>query len=98
MSMTHDEMIAVIQHHKNGGIVEFLTYEKRWEQVVDEPTWNFGKETYRAKPEPLVLWAVYVDSGLVGSNHDGDLMLRVFNDHNAQFKNVTLKKFVEETE
>lgn len=101
MSMTHDEMIAVIQAHKDGKEIEFrdqrFTEFKEWVQCR-EPHWNFRDCTYRIKPEPLVLWAVHVESVLVGSNHDEDLMIRVFNEHNAQFKNVTMKKFVEVTE
>ena len=57
--MTHDEMIAVITHHKNGGEVEYKRKdEARWKQVTTKigPAWDFDLCDYRAKPEPLVLW------------------------------------------
>jgi hypothetical protein len=57
--MTHDEMIAVIQHHKNGGKVEWRYPHTNWEDATDASYWNFREVEYRAKPEPLVLWGIY---------------------------------------
>ena len=58
--MTHDEMIAVITHHKNGGKVQHTgkNYNLRWNDLPDgqEPSWDFSCVNYRIKPEPLVLW------------------------------------------
>jgi hypothetical protein len=58
--MTHDEMIAVILHHKNGGKVQHTGKHPslRWHDMLDgqEPSWDFSCLNYRAKPEPLVLW------------------------------------------
>ena len=59
--MTHDEMIAVIQHHKNGGKVQFNP-DNEWFDVA-EPTWNFYSVDYRAKPEPQVIYADFNDNG-----------------------------------
>lgn len=55
--MTHDEMIAVIQHHKNGGKVECKHKDETKWLHASNPWWNFEEYDYRAKPEPLVLWA-----------------------------------------
>ena len=56
--MTHDEMIAVIQHHKNGGKVEVREIETpHWHECAPTPWWNFTNYEYRAKPEPLAIWA-----------------------------------------
>jgi hypothetical protein len=56
--MTHDEMIAVIQHHKNGGKVEYMgRAENTWASVKGDPIWNFAAHDYRIKPEPMVIFA-----------------------------------------
>ena len=54
--MTHEEMIAVIQHHKNGGKVEYKHCDNA--VYVDDmrPSWDFSAFDYRAKPEPTTLW------------------------------------------
>ena len=62
--MTHDEMIAVIQHHKNGGKVEFQTRslgkDSSWEEI-NEPSWDFHASNYRPKPEPMKIYAEICD-------------------------------------
>jgi len=64
MSMTHDEMIAVIKHHKNGGKVEYMHLtENKWVITDGDPLWNFAKHDYRIKPEPRSLWISFNDSG-----------------------------------
>jgi hypothetical protein len=64
--MTHDEMIAVIQAHKDGKKLEFrdqrFTKFKEWVQCL-EPHWNFKDCDYRIKPEPRILWVVMYLSG-----------------------------------
>ena len=56
--MTHDEMIAVITHHKNGGKVEYMSRAgNTWASVKDDPIWNFATHDYRIKPEPMVIFA-----------------------------------------
>jgi hypothetical protein len=62
--MTHDEMIAVIAHHKNGGTIQSLSPSGKWSDLSDSSiSWNFTVNTYRAKPEPLVLWGVFFANG-----------------------------------
>jgi hypothetical protein len=65
--MTHDEMIAVIQAHKDGKVIQF----KRncgvcdWTSLakVKLPHWNFSAVKYRVKPMPKEYWLVpYTDS------------------------------------
>ena len=59
--MTHDEMIAVITHHKNGGEVEYKNhYKGDWTELL-EPRWNFLECDYRAKPEPMKIYAEICD-------------------------------------
>jgi hypothetical protein len=56
--MTHDEMIAVLTHHKNGGKVDVKLKENRnWTTCKDDPVWCFDCYDYRAKPEPQVIYA-----------------------------------------
>jgi hypothetical protein len=60
--MTHDEMIEVIQAHKDGKVIQF----KRncgvcdWTSLakVKSPHWNFSAVKYRVKPEPKEYWLV----------------------------------------
>jgi hypothetical protein len=64
--MTHDEMIAVIQHHKNGGKVQYKRKDEAvWKEVITKigPAWDFDLCDYRAKPEPCVLYADFDDHG-----------------------------------
>jgi len=55
--MTHDEMIAVITYHRNGGKVEHKATEGNFWRLTEKPTWDFEAFDYRAKPEPHVIWA-----------------------------------------
>lgn len=56
--MTHDEMIALIEAHRDGKTIEFRDPRfdnfKDW-QLCRMPTWNFQRNEYRIKPEPLTL-------------------------------------------
>jgi hypothetical protein len=51
MAMTHDEMIEVIEAHRDGYEIQVRpvdsTYE--WEKCID-PSWNFSVSEYRTKP------------------------------------------------
>lgn len=51
--MTHEEIIKVVQAHKNGSKVEFQ--DKFYPHTVwneqDSPTWNFNNFDYRVKEE-----------------------------------------------
>ena len=88
--MTHDEMIAVIQHHKNGGRVEFQTRflgkNSSWEEISD-PSWDFYASNYRPKPEPVILWLELDSKGLVIASYKNQTI--------AQYKGTTIKKFIE---
>lgn len=53
MNMTHDEMIAVIQAHKEGKEIQFKGESDSWLDVtVATPNWNFYDRVYRVKPTP----------------------------------------------
>lgn len=57
--MTHDEMIAVIQAHKNGKRIQYQDIygsNHAWRDVIDEPCWSFAANNYRVKPEPREWW------------------------------------------
>lgn len=68
--MTHDEMIAVIEHHKKGGLLESRVRCRpgRW-SPVSIPVWDFDCFEYRPKREPVVLWGVVWQSGDVSNAH-----------------------------
>jgi hypothetical protein len=92
MSMTHDEMIAVIQHHKNGGKVEFLSMSGGWILVADnKPNWNFATTNYRPKPEPMVLWIEVTGAGYARATYKNK-------PESKAYAYTTLKKFQEVTE
>jgi hypothetical protein len=60
--MTHDEMIAVIQAHKDGKVIQFRPRIVRGEWMTKPkgvaPNWNFDKTEYRVKPMPKEYWLV----------------------------------------
>jgi len=98
--MTHDEMIAVIAHHKNGGKVQFLRRnETKWVDTSD-PLWEFSIGDYRAKPEPLALWVTVTPDGSHYSTHESKELavdtIVIYNMDRPRAKHLTLKKFVEE--
>ena len=52
--MTHDEMIAVIQAHKEGKTIESRARGiggAKWVTLNEEPSWQFSEYDYRIKPE-----------------------------------------------
>lgn len=65
--MTIEEMIAVLTHYKNGGTVQCKhESESIWQTFIDcDPRWDFIQFNYRAKPEPLVIYAEVDDYGLI---------------------------------
>jgi hypothetical protein len=93
--MTHDEMIAVIEHHKNGGEVECIskTNGKRWVYAthIDDGAFDFIKFNYRIKPEPMTLWLEINKWGKVVATH-------YEKPKTPTYITTTLKKFVEVTE
>ena len=61
--MTHDEMIAVIQAHKDGKVIQWRDrHGGRWLDTVDNPVWAFNLNIYRVKEEPREFY-VYYDVG-----------------------------------
>ena len=63
--MTHDEMIAVIEHHKNGGRLEMrIKYNidgrpGEWNDARPvHIKWDFDTFDFRIKPEPVERWAI----------------------------------------
>ena len=52
MSMTHDEMVAVIQAHKRGEKIQCRAYSEFAWQDIDNPSWDFSCFRYRVAPEP----------------------------------------------
>lgn len=63
--MTHDEMIAVIEHHKKGGTIEVRSRcgPGGW-CVASVPTWDFSRFEYRPKKAPVVMWGVVWEDGI----------------------------------
>lgn len=51
--MNIDEMIAVMEHYKNGGKVQ-VKLGTRWRDD-NEPKWDWDMRKYRIKPEPKVI-------------------------------------------
>ncbi len=92
MSMTHDEMIAVIAAHKDGKTIQIKgNISGEWNDA-DSPRFNFVQCTYRIKPEPLVLWGVYCGADLfyvTSKESDAKTAYTTVDDRR-------IKKFVEE--
>ena len=62
--MTHDEMIAVIQAHKDGKVVEcYDPYARKWVGwgLGGTPVFNFSTTEYRIKQQPRE-WVLEVHS------------------------------------
>ena len=59
--MTHDEIITVVQAHKEGKQIQ-CNHRRRdsWDDT-DPPLWNFGFNDYRVKPEQKEFWHVRDD-------------------------------------
>jgi len=88
--MTHDEMIVVIQHHKNGGKVQYsIKNRNEFHDYTDgcNPSWDFHNSDYRAKPEPLVLWGEIMPDG----SHMQSSLHKFLPTNGG-----TIKKFIEE--
>jgi hypothetical protein len=61
--MTHDEMIAVIQAHKDGKMIQFKQKDVDGWVWAPRPCWNFSSHEYRIKPEPMEIWVNVYDDG-----------------------------------
>jgi hypothetical protein len=86
--MTHDEMIAVIEAHKNGKIIQYQRFNGLFADTAGDPSWNFNCETYRIKPEPMVIFAEvsYITGQVFRASIEP-----MFHHGN----NTTIKKFIE---
>lgn len=63
MSMSHDEMIAVIQHHRDGGRIQIANQGKGNFEYTSKPIWDFNIFDYRAEPEPRSLFVAFNSLG-----------------------------------
>jgi len=56
--MTHDEMIAVIQAHKDGKKIELrsLRFPNSWVAWHGQTGFNFGNAEFRIAREPRKCW------------------------------------------
>jgi hypothetical protein len=56
--MTHDEIIAVVQAHKDGKRIEMRSFatDAKWVDSTERPTFNFGLFNYRVNPAPREWW------------------------------------------
>ncbi len=67
--MTDDEIIAVVQAHKEGKQIQVLEIHSGlgWVNVSEnKPNWNFGGTNYRVAPEPRKpreWWVIKRDNG-----------------------------------
>lgn len=71
MSMSHDEMIALIQAHKEGKEIQYFRGGdwRNIRSISPDASFNFGIYNYRIKPEePKVIWVNEYDGYYVA--HD----------------------------
>jgi hypothetical protein len=87
--MTHDEMIAVIAHHKDGGEVEVRNKCQNYWEATISPCWDFESFDYRPKPKPMSLW--------VGIMPDGQTINYGRIKPEKIHSSATLKQFIEVT-
>ena len=84
MSMTHDEMIAVIAAHRDGKKIQNRHNNSPCEWgKVSNPCWNFETYEYRVKPEPVTVWALLDDSGCVNAFYQTEANARFYADKAA---------------
>ncbi len=93
--MTHDEMIAVIQAHKEGKWIQYRVLrapDKVWVDCFDgDPCWDFFHHDYRVKPEPLELWAVMDSDGIVWqASKDREAVCKWACDHKGIYRIIRM--------
>lgn len=55
--MNHDEMIEVIQAHRDGAIIEYKSKPIHDWQPCPYPVWDFSRGArYRVAPKPRYVW------------------------------------------
>ena len=92
--MTHDEMISVIQHHVKGGEIEYRIKGLSTWQAAATPNWDFSRYEFRAKPEPMVIYAEVIYVGVMPNRR----AVRYSNSVITPKHGGTVVKFVEVTE
>ena len=79
--MSHDEMIAVIQAHKDGRFIQVKHVVDgigdSWTDA-DSPKWNFKELNYRIKPEPRSLWRVEHENGNQAGTFDDEYQAKIY--------------------
>lgn len=78
MSLSHDEMIAVIQHHRDGGKVQIADRGKGNFEDTLNPIWDFNEFDYRIKPEPRSLWRVNHENGNPAGVFDDECQAKAY--------------------
>jgi hypothetical protein len=70
MSMTHDEMIAVIAAHRDGKTIQYCrAHRENWVDIESDPVWDFQFSDYRIKPEPLECWVNTYKNSIYNALH-----------------------------
>jgi len=72
--MTHDEMIAIIQAHKDGKEIQIKRLSEGGWYGRLSPAYttrlDFTRYEYRIKPEPKVIWVNEYDDLMTGHNSE----------------------------
>lgn len=71
MKNTHDEMIEVIQAHKEGKEIEYryIPSDDKW-YISSNPSWDFSSIIYRVKQKEIEAWGVVCGGELSRICHD----------------------------
>lgn len=88
MSMTPDEMIAVIQAHQRGEEIQFRVDSVCKWQDTDNPLWNFDTCEYRVKPEPTPDIIRYIRADLSWGSliQEGRNLRLIFDEETGELK------------
>lgn len=90
--MSHDEMIAVIAHHRDGGRIQIANQGQGNFEYTSKPIWDFNVFDYRPEPEPRILWVVLSQKGeLLHSEFDKTLALL----YCKEYQNATIHEYKE---
>lgn len=64
--MTHEEMIALIEAHRDGNTIQYRPKDSELDWNEKSPLnklFDFKHTQYRIKPEPIVAWAIVDTNG-----------------------------------
>lgn len=76
--MTDEEIIAVVQAHKEGKKIEYRvkgTPRKNWNLTPLNPLWNFQVSDYRVKHEPQVIYVNEYENSICAHLSKKDALL-----------------------